>query len=184
MKIAYLISGPRGSGKSTFVEKLQEEYPSLLVFNRDKFFNQEFGDAWLNPYEFPGFVRMEIVKQEIKNILQLNGENIKLIVDCWNGFPNERRYISYMLRELGFETINCLYFITPLIVCLKWIKEKPSCSAYSEQNIISDYSLYHREAEDILNPDFDDPWFDRGIFDFVYKINPAQLVLPGVKFCF
>lgn len=183
MKTAYLTSGPRGSGKSTFIGQLQRDYTSLLVFDRDKFFNQEFGNAWLNPYEFPGFVRMEIVKQEIEKIIKSTGEDIKLIVDCWNGFSNERRYISYMLRELGFDVINCLYFITPLEACLKWVRKKSDCSSFSEQNIISDYRLYHIEAEDILNPDPDDPWFDGEIFDLVYKVNPVQLFLPGVKFC-
>lgn len=90
-----------------------------------------------------------------------------------------------MLRELGFNKVNCFYFITPLEACLKWIRKKPDHLNCSDQSALSDYRLYHSEAEDILNnPDLDDPWFSEGIFDSVYKINPAQLNILGVKFCF
>jgi tRNA uridine 5-carbamoylmethylation protein Kti12 len=176
MKTAYLTSGPRGAGKSTFVAQLQKENPALLVFDRDKFFDQEFGNAWMDHYLFSDVVRMEIMEQEIKRIINSNGEDINLIVDYWNGLYGTRIDISRMLRGFGINVVNCLYFVTPFSTCFRWFRNKPDGFRYSTMAITHNYKIYHAQADDLRNPNK----LNR-VFDKIYQINPLQLRLPGVR---
>jgi len=177
MKIAYLTSGPRGAGKSTFVAQLQKENSSLLVFDRDKFFYQKFGNEWLDPYIFPDVVRMEIIEEEIKNIINSTGGNINLIVDCYNGTYRARIDINRMLRRIGIDVVNCLYFITSLSICFRWFRSKPDGFKYSSIAIKHNYESYHAEADDLRNQNNSNGQFDR-----IFQINPLQLRIPGIPF--
>lgn len=177
MKIAYLTSGPRGAGKSTFVAQLQKENPLLLVFDRDKFFDQEFGNSWLDHYVFPDVVRMKIIEEEIRNIINLNGGNASLIVDCYNGTYGARIDISRMLRRIGIDVVNCLYFVTPFSTCFRWFRSKSDGFKYSNMAINYNYKIYHTEADDLRNPNKSKDTFDR-----IFRVNPLQLRLPGVPF--
>ena len=51
MNAVLFTSGPRGSGKSTYVKEEQVRYPDIITFSRDEVLISLFGKTSLNPYE-------------------------------------------------------------------------------------------------------------------------------------
>ena len=183
MRKAYITSGPRGAGKSTFVLKLKEYNPDLVVFHRDKAFNEEFGNSWTDPYSGIALILKDFVKYKITDMIYSSDEDATIVIDSWNGSYQERKFLVDVLIYAGVSCVNCLYFVTPLPICLKWFSYKPDASHWMEIGVIRDYKLYHEKADDIRNPQDELRFlFDGALFDNTYWINPAQLVLPGINF--
>ncbi|HBI17559.1 MAG: hypothetical protein UR60_C0047G0011 [Candidatus Moranbacteria bacterium GW2011_GWF2_34_56] len=187
MRKAYIASGPRGSGKTTFIKKLQSQNKSLIVFERDEFLNRNFGERWTDPYYFPWFLIAHVIEEEIKNISNSNSGDINLIVDCWNGNFDERNKLVKILRDLEFDVVNCIYFCVPREICLRWFRNKSDSVFYSDDSVIGDWNTYHRLADDLRNPDehatFDlDTCESTCLFDNIFTVNPAQMVIPGMRF--
>lgn len=101
MKTVYVTSGPRGAGKSTYVSMVKKCSPEILIVNRDELFIREFGSDSFDPYSGMHIVAAQLLKQEIKKVLDSAEENSKIIIDAWNGFPIERIHRIRHLRELG-----------------------------------------------------------------------------------
>ena len=187
MKIAYLTSGPRGAGKTTFVSLVKQANPEVLVIDRDEIYAKEFGRSGFDSYSGMHIVAARFLREQMIEIVSSADKDAKIIVDAWNGFWNERRYFIRLLRDFGVEVVVCWYFVTPLSACLKWYMQK-GLAGFSEGSCIWDYELYHKEAEDINHPEHeiyclekDELDFDCSKFDMICRINPLQLSLPNVN---
>lgn len=111
---------------------------------------------------------------------QLKKKDIKIILDCWNGFARERREITAKLRELKTDRIEAWYFVTPEKTCIEWLLAKGTIElsvkpdknfglteAFQQMHIESlrhDYQLYHRQSVN-----------RRQGFDAIRKINPLKI---------
>jgi predicted kinase len=185
MKTVYLTSGPRGAGKSTYVSLVKKTSPEALVIDRDEIYAKEFSGNSFDPYSGMHIVAAQFFKQHIKEVITSADEDAKIIIDAWNGFWTERKGYIRLLRDLGVETIVCWYFVTPLAACLEWFMLKPDRYGSNKSSCIWDYNLYHKEASDINYPDheiylIEKDEFNDSNFDMICRINPLQLVLPGV----
>lgn len=168
MKTVILTSGPRGSGKSTYMELVQKIHPEVKIISRDKLLMEIFGKTSLNPYAGEHEYAREIFMNKLKNILAENG-NFKLIVDYWNGFSDIRQSLIKRFREYGAQNVICWQFILPLDVCLNWFFKKPDSKGYGKYGVSNDYKFYYQTAENI----------EEDGFDAVYRINPLQFTIPG-----
>lgn len=168
MKTVILTSGPRGSGKSTFVDLVQKAHPDIKFMSRDKLLMEIFGKTGLDPYLGEHEYAKKVFQDKLKNVLAEKG-NFKLIVDYWNGFSSDRQSLIKMFRRYGAERVICWQFILPLDVCLGWFFKKSDSRGYTQDGISRDYKLYYQKARDI----------EEDGFNAVYYINPLQLTIPG-----
>ena len=168
MQAVLLTSGPRGSGKSTYVKEEQVRYPDIITFSRDEVLISLFGKTSLNPYEGGHEYASKILFQKVQECLSLDAQKQTIILDYWNGFSSQREAIIKRLRDLGADKVFCLQFITPLETCIEWFKQKPDSDSHSEGSIRHDYRLYHEQARTIQEDGF----------DAVIQINPLQFQLP------
>lgn len=166
MKVVYLTSGPRGSGKTEFVKKIASFHPEVEVISRDGILIELFSSTSLNPYEGGHYVAKDILWKKVEEFLS-SSKKRELILDCWNGFSNERQVIIWKLRELGADRVVCWQFMVPIDLCVQWFFTKPDSKGYSEIGIRRDYNLYYEMAKDIEEDGFDE----------IYHINPCQLIL-------
>jgi len=168
MKTVYLTSGPRGSGKSTYIKELVSRHPEVSLISRDEILIRLFGSTSLESYGGGHFAAMEVLFKEVGKCLS-SGEKADLVLDCWNGFPEDRKDMIGRLRNLGADRVVCWQFITTIDMCIKWFLQKGDVRGYSERGARHDYRLYHRLAKDIQEDGFDG----------VCLVDPCQLVLPS-----
>lgn len=171
MKTVILTSGPRGAGKSGFVDMILKQQPEIQLISRDAILMELFGDTALSPYtgghEYAFCVMWDRIKETLNKYKE--GEDFTMILDCWNGYSQGRRHIVRRLREMGVDRVSCWYFITPADVCVRWFASKPDGDSLSPTSVRRDHGFYHQQAVNIL---------DDG-FDSVQEINPLQLLIPG-----
>lgn len=95
-----------------------------------------------------------------------------LIVDCWNGHPNERQQMTTKLRLLGTDWIEAWYFVTPEDVSLRWfLAREPDNKREGrwgelmleakKDSFLHDYHLYHSQPLELAQG-----------FDVIKTINP------------
>ena len=171
--------GPQGSGKSMFCEKAIKAYPEIVLVSRDEILRELFGDTYLNPYtgqQLAGMAKMWGVLAK-----HLEHEKIRIILDCWNGYAEERRTITEWLRSHGADRIEAWYFVTPAEICVQWCFEKKlrekrlrehtvkngKWAKLMEESMRSscqyDYELYHSQPLEL----------NQG-FDFIQRIDPSK----------
>jgi len=167
MKIVYLTSGPRGSGKTEFVKKVASLYPEIEVISRDAILVELFGSTSLNPYEGGHYIAIEVLHERISKFFS-SSKRSKLILDYWNGFSGERVAMIEKLKGLGADCVVCWQFIISIDMCVRWFFTKPDSEGYSEMGIRGDHELYYEMAEDI----------ERDGFDKVCHIDPCQPIIP------
>lgn len=163
MKRVFLTSGPRGSGKSTYVKKVLENRTELVIISRDEIAISLFGSIYLNPYTGDHDYLLEIVFDRVAKILREN-KDVTIVLDYWNGYPRERESIISKLRELGADEVYCLYFEISSATCVEWFKKKLDAGNLSESSIRSDCELYYNLSRNIHEDGFDK----------VFTINPLQ----------
>jgi len=168
MKTVILTSGPRGSGKSTYVELVQKIHPEVKFISRDQLLMEIFGATSLDPYSGGHECIQKIFLDKLKDILS-GEDDLKLIVDFWNGYSITRQSLIEIFHKYGAECVVCWQFVLPLDVCLDWFFKKPDVKGYSKYGAIRDYKLYYKEAKLI----------EKDGFDAVHYINPLQLSIPG-----
>ena len=164
-----LTSGPRGSGKTTYVNFIKKENPEVIVISRDEILLELYGTIYLKRYWERG--SHIFVWNRIKEIIDLASQksSYKIILDFWNRTFEDREQIITKLRDLGVERIICWKFIVPLDACLSLFSQKDDiCGAekyFSKKNF---YDFY-RNMEEIYNNGF----------DCIETIDPFQLVIPS-----
>ncbi len=154
-KTVFVTVGPRGSGKSTFCERIISKNPNVTLISRDKILMSLFGDVCLSPYSGGHQYAYSIMWKMVGE--HLNRSANILILDVWNGYFDERKYIIDFLRKLGAEKIIALYFITPVSSVEKWFWQKPEVvrSHYLDTSPVHDHILFHRLARGICSNGFD-----------------------------
>ena len=163
MKRVFLTSGPRGSGKSTYLKKVLGNHPELTVISRDEIAISLFGSIYLDHYTGDFSYLQEIVFERVGKILAENN-NATIILDYWNGYPGERKFIISKLKKLGADEVYCLYFEVPSAVCVEWFKKKTDAGSLPEASIRDDCELYYNLSRNIREDGFDE----------VFTINPLQ----------
>lgn len=169
MKTVILTSGPRAAGKSTFCDMVQKNHPEVAFFSRDKLLISLFGKTSLDCYSGGHQYALDVLFENIKKSLSAEGDQ-KMLLDCWNGYPSDRRHIIRRLKEAGADRIICWRFITPLETCIRWSSTKGDKQDwYSEDSCKNDFQIYHKYNFDLSEEGFDS----------VYNINPSQIFIPG-----
>jgi len=157
-----------------------KEYPSVVLVSRDKILIELFGDAYLEYGE--GHI---IGRQRMWEVIaeHLHGGCTKLILDCWNDNPIQRRDMADYLRKLGVEVVEAWYFITPLDVCRQWflgdfvprkmgnIEGQKIMRKMKELSYNRCYENYHAEPVEL----------EQG-FDVIHRINPLESPPLGILF--
>lgn len=188
MKKAILTSGPRGAGKTSFCREIIKQRPEVVLIERDAIFVELFGTVYTNRYTGECHWGMQKVWERVKESFWRDRCNT-LVLDAWNGYPNERRAMVLKLREAGADYVELWYFVTAEELCLKQFisREGNSTIPPERKEELSrrcrwDFQLFH--SMEIANPvmpdnnqddDRGDLWPD--CFDEIKLINPAQLTL-------
>ena len=173
----YLLVGPRGSGKSTYCEKLVANQPELSIVSRDAIMVRHFGSAetssYVNPSEFIGPCMQRLIRRKISL-----GKDLKLLLDAWTGDSTDRKTVISTLRWYGANRVTVLYLVTPVELVKKLFWKKPGIAQmseirrrqgegltfYSEDVPERDYANFHKHA---INIDSDG-------FDQVIRVNPLE----------
>lgn len=172
MKILLLTSGPRGGGKTTYAEEIKRNQPNIPIVSRDEIRLKLFGSIGLNPYTSDTQVAFTAMSEALKLSLSTKESSEIVILDCWNGYSNERKKIIKTARECGAHRVHCLQFFVPLRICIKWFAQKTYTGGLTEHSVRWDYELYYRTAEDIENDGFDS----------IIPVNPCQFKLEGIPY--
>jgi hypothetical protein len=189
MNIAIVTVGPRGAGKTFYCKEVARRHPSVKLISRDEILIKMFGRTSLSPYEGGHEAAYGAMMSQVAKLGKDHQGNLLLILDCWNGYPAERRDIISKLRRIGFESIEAWYFITNVELCIKAYIERskseryPSPPSSTEAFCRHDYRIYHSLAEDVSREpidEFDVLEINRARFDRVRFIDGAQLLLPEV----
>lgn len=170
MNTVILTSGPRGVGKSTYVEYVKRLHPEVKVVSRDKLLMDLFGETSLSPYDGGHDYVQMLLRFHLKHLLKKKTKSdSKIIFDCWNGSAGDRQSLINLLYQYGADRVICWQFVVPIDVCVKWFFKKKDSRGYSNHAVSSDYKLYYKRAENI----------EEDGFDFIRRINPLQLTIPG-----
>lgn len=181
MRRVILTAGPRGAGKTTFCKKVVEARPEIVLIERDAILIEMFGRTDLCPYtgghQAASSRMMTLVKETLKR------ENITLILDTWNGYAEERRFITDKLFTFDVDRIDLWLFTTPRRVCVRqFISRSRIEQGVPQGKNLSDreklmyklaaesshrhYHLYHSQPFEL----------DQG-FTSIVRINPAEQTL-------
>lgn len=169
MKEIILTVGPQGSGKSTFCEKVAVSDPDLVVISRDAILTELFGTAFLDAYTGGHFHAEEVMWRRVRNEIKTSSKS-RMILDCWNGFPSERRKIVTHLWNCGVKRIVAWYFVTPIEAVSEWFWKKPGVARMSQMRELHgqgftffgedaparNYTLYHESASGIDSEPFNE----------------------------
>lgn len=172
MKTLLVTSGPRGGGKSTYVEAVKERHPHLPVVSRDKIRVELFGSTGLSPYTCDHEIAFSKMLEELKHALSSNEPSEIVLLDCWNGYSRDRKHIIKTAKELGADKVYCLQFVLPVHICIEWFMRKSHTGGLSEYSVRRDYELYYKTAENI----------EEDGFDSIFLVNPCQLRFENIPF--
>jgi len=168
MKRVILTSGPRGAGKSHYVNNFRGKNSRFGLLSRDECSSELFGRTSFDPYTGEGEYAHRIFFGRVKEALKKPG-SVDLIVDCWNGWSKQRSKMIERFRSYGADRVICWKFVTPLDTCINWFMKKDSdeIGGRTESSVEWYYALYHKESQGI----------EEDGFDKVYSINPLQMEL-------
>ncbi|MEK7163027.1 MAG: AAA family ATPase [Patescibacteria group bacterium] len=170
MKIVFLTCGPRGAGKSTYCENILKRQSDLVIISRDKILVELFGETELSPYGGGHYHAIDIMWERMNEYL-FKDNSIKIILDCWNGFPEERKNIISRLKKAGADKVLALVFTTPLEKVIQWFdiktRDKFNGKEMNESRSRQDYALFNKLAVNI----------EKEGFDKIVYINPLQIIL-------
>lgn len=146
------------------------------MVSRDAVLISLFGKTELDCYSGGHEYALQKMWEQVEEKLVSMGSGETLIIDCWNGYGHERRYLIKKLRDLGAERVVCWYFVTPSHLCGKWFCKKPemvdkdsSYREFMEGSMRRDHAFYHSQARNISEDGF----------DWIREIDPQQLTIPG-----
>jgi len=174
MKRVVLTIGPQYAGKSTFSEQVVKAYSEVILASRDKVLMRLFGKVYLDSYSGGHYAAWDELWKEVDGHLQ-QLSNVTLILDAWNGPPEDRRPIVEKLRAMGVDRVEAWHFVTPLETCIKWmekrepIKIKNKWSELRRDTRIESYSRIHKAFCAVRIE-------KEGWFDSVRRINVLEPV--------
>ena len=172
MKRVILTVGPQCAGKSTFCEKVVAAFPEVVLVSRDKILMRMFGKVYLSSYSGGHFAAWDELWREMDGHLgELFGRTI--ILDAWNGPPEDRRSIGEKLRARSVTRVEAWHFVTPLQTYLDWsftrnpVPIKNHWSEIRRELLLSDYTEIYKRFRSIRLE-------KEGVFDSVRTINPLE----------
>jgi len=174
MRQVILTVGPQGVGKSTFCDQIVKSYPEIVLVSRDAILMELFGEVYLDSYSSGHYVALERMWELVAE--HMRRDDVTIVLDCWNGFAEERRKITKKLRSLKTDMIGAWYFITPKDISLGWRMEKVRAENEGKDtrwkkiwedikrdSFLHDYQLFHSQPINC----------GQG-FNFIVKINPLN----------
>lgn len=171
MKRVILTSGPRGSGKSTYVKSLALRHPEVVVVSRDDILLSLFGDTSIYHRAEHDYA-LGVMFKELREYLSPEHPASTIILDCWNWFSDERKDIVETARSFGADKVTCFLFVVPVELCVEWFRQKPDVEEVSEGKVRLDHRLYYMDTHNIHTDGFDE----------VFSINSAQLMFENFPF--
>lgn len=165
--------GPQYAGKSTFCEKVAAAFSDTVIISRDKILIEMFGTVWLDTYSGGHYAGRKRLWKEVAEYMQQPKR--VLILDTWNGQPEDRKVIVEKLRTLGATHVEGWHFVTPIKTCLEWSFER---NPHVKKNKWSDIRLKIRieEYSEICKHFRAMPIQKEGVFDSVRQINPLESI--------
>lgn len=173
----YLLVGQRGSGKSHYARQVIERQPEISALSRDEILVRLFGSVHTSPYTGEQYIAQEIMHRLLRRKLSTQTE-LKLILDTWTGYSEERKSLVKKLRQYGATRIVALYFVTSLKTVNIWFWKKPGIAKaeemkarqgegfafFSKDAPAHDYEFFHENALRI----------DSNGFNEVIRIDPQK----------
>ena len=167
VKTVFLTSGTRGAGKSTYCSKIIKNNSEISLISRDEILIELFGQTELDSYGDGHYYAYEIMWERVNKQLKsvgVNGKDFQMILDCWNGFPEERQRIIRKLREAGADRVVIWVFTTPLETIIRWFDEKNRNKdedreferKINKSRSRHDYELFNELAANIKKDGFDE----------------------------
>lgn len=172
MKRVVLTIGPQYAGKSTFCEKVVAAFPEVALASRDKILMRLFGKVYLDAYSGGHYAAWDELWKEVAHHL---GElfDKTLILDAWNGAPEERRNIVQKLRAMGATRVDGWHFVTPLETCIEWMSCRDPIvikNKWSELRRDARAESYSRTHKAFCAVQIE----KEGVFDSVRRINSLE----------
>jgi predicted kinase len=172
MKTVLITSGPRGGGKTTYVEAFKGMHPHIPVVSRDKICLELLGSVVFDPYTGECEYVYEKMFGKLRQFLDGGDSGEIIILDCWNGSSGGRKELIRKAKDFGAHRVYCLQFFLPLDICIKWFMQKEHKFGHSESSVKHDYNLYYKTAQNI----------EEDGFDSIFPINPCQLRFENVPY--
>lgn len=113
---AFVMVGAPGSGKSTYVSHLKEQFPDLVVVSGDNIREELYGDA-----DIQG-VYLDIEKRMKELISENKGKTI--VMDGTHYIAKYRKRARIMLKSFGYKEVTAVVINQPLEVCLQQNSER------------------------------------------------------------
>ncbi|MES2224426.1 MAG: AAA family ATPase [Patescibacteria group bacterium] len=153
MKTVILTCGPRGAGKTTYVNNFALQYPGTEIVSRDDILISLYGSTTtvrtFMEDQKTGDTAMDALREAIKR-------SDMTILDFWNRTGLGRKNTVKALRETGFDKVVCWYFTTPLEICTEWIQRKSDSEYISAWFYEFDYRSFHERAASVFTDGFDE----------------------------
>lgn len=195
MKRVILTVGMRGSGKTTFCNKIKEQHPTVGLISWDRWYKENFPDWEFDAYSSDGPIATEILWRHITDVLSAHRQ--PLIIDRWLPTPERRQAAIIKLCKIGVEFISCWHFVTPPELCHKRFSEREFGSkawgSLTKEHLFSigqdDNRFFQPVSEEEVhtpgksNANLDPSYFmDRREFRFdeVIPISVHQLTFQGM----
>ncbi len=161
-------------GKSTLCTKIKAEYSDIVIISKDEIF-----DEILARSEKTGpFDLTETHKQAMKTLstllqLVLRKPGVRIILDCFNSYPYERKEMLFVLKQMGADRVVCWQFTTPIEISLPWYLEREKSKFNGHVEVAHFAAMEHRGF-------FEKYWRNsQNIksegFDQVHKFDPREL---------
>lgn len=110
--------GVPGSGKSTLVQRWEQEQPSLILISTDQIRAKLFGDAAIQGSW--QLIQTEIRQQFRVAVNQIRaGRSDLAVYDATNARRRNRRDLLALARNTGFTHITAVWLNPPLSLCLQ-----------------------------------------------------------------
>jgi hypothetical protein len=171
----FLLVGPRGSGKTSYIGRLLESQSELSAVNRDEIFVRLFSSTHGSAYG--GEINaVKLITGRLLRFKLSTQRNSKIVLEYWTGESRDRQNLTTELRKYGASKVVALYFVTPGELVSEWFWKKPGVAKvsdiknqhpegtvfFSESTPSRDHEVFHQFAAGI----------DSDGFDEVIRINP------------
>lgn len=178
--VVYLLVGPRGSGKTSYIARLMERDPDLKTVSRDDILVEACGTTSPDSYSGAHIFALEEGLNRLKEIIK-SGPKTKTIYDHWTGTNGERWRLIRHLRDAGATRIIALYFLTPVEYVKQWFWQKPGIAPFSKMREIQEqgekgFAFYPNDAPEQDHALFHEyaAGIDSDGFDQVIRVNPLD----------
>lgn len=179
MRIVLSI-GPRGSGKTTYCDRVIKHYPKVRIFSQDDAIRKQFGKLTFSQHEQ---VDMAFLWQAAFSFLRSLDRESDAILDM--NFMSKAERISSIIKAkmAGAQSISCWYFVTPLQASAEFFMKKPERERGEFTTAI--YSLYYRDFHEQCRDIECDHLVYSGPnqygFNLIRRIDPTD---PNQEICF